>query len=111
MTEVEALQKQLDSAHELIAQRDKVLELTKNPLYRELIVEGFCKTDCAFYTHASGDPTLSEASRQDALNIAQASGHFRRYMSVKIQQGNQAEDSIQRLEAEIEEARREAGVH
>lgn len=109
MTEVEALQKQLDAAHKYIAIRDKILELTKNPLYRELIVEGFCKVDCAYYTHASGDPALSESSRQDSLNIAQASGHFRRYMSTLIQQGNQAEDQLQGLEAEIEEVRRETG--
>lgn len=110
MTEVEALQKQLDTAHQQVAIRDKILELNKNPLYKELVLEGFIKTDCAFYTHSSGDPLLTEPQRKDALNIAQAAGHFRRYMSIKIQQGNQAEDQIPRIEESIEEARREAGA-
>ncbi len=107
MTEVEALELQLDEARAAVQIRDEILELNKSPLYRKYILEGFIKTDCAFYTHSSGDPSLSENARKDALNIAQAAGHFRRYMSIKIIKGNQAEEMLERLQEAIDNQRAE----
>lgn len=110
MTEVEALLKQLEAARQQIADRNKILELTRNPIYREVILDGFMKTDCVHYAHSSADPALSDEQRKDALNMAQAAGHLKRYLSVKIQQGNQAEDIIiPSIESNLEELRQEVG--
>lgn len=107
MSEVNDLLKQLDDAKSFIARRDKALKLHNDPIYKELILEGFCKDECARYVHASSDPALTAEQRSDALAIAQAAGHFRRFMSVIITMGNQSENMLDRLEAEIEAARAE----
>lgn len=64
-------------------------------------MDNFCLKECARYVQASGDPALNAESRQDALNIAQAAGHLKRYLSVVIQMGNHAERQMPDLDNAI----------
>lgn len=107
MSEVNALEKQLDDAKEFIARRDLAVKLYKNPEFKKLIIDEFCGSECARYAQTSADPALSDRERADALAIAQAAGHLRRYLSVIVTMGNQSEQMLDRLEAEIEIARQE----
>lgn len=107
MSEVNALEKQLDDAKEFIARRDLAVKLYKNPEFKKLIIDEFCGSECARYAQTSADPALSDRERADALAIAQAAGHLRRYLSVIVTMGNQSEQMLDRLEAEIEVARQE----
>ena len=107
MSEVNALEKQLDDAKEFIARRDLAIKLYKNPEFKKLIIDEFCGSECARYAQTSADPALSDRERADALAIAQAAGHLRRYLSVIVTMGNQSEQMLDRLEAEIEIARQE----
>lgn len=107
MSEVTLLEQQLEDYKQDILNRDEAIQLYKNPLFKKIIVERFCGTECARYAQESGDPALNEAQRADALAIAQAAGHLRRYLSVQVTKGNQAEAMLDRLEAEIEAARQE----
>lgn len=107
MSEVNKLTKQLEEAKESIVRRDEALQLYKNPLFKKLVIDEFCTQECAKYVHLSGDPALRPEEREDSLKIAQAAGHFRRYMSAIIAIGTQNENMLDRLEAEIEEARAE----
>jgi|SRR5690606_30251700 len=109
MSEVFALEKQLEDSKEAIARRDLALKLYKNPEFKKLILDEFCTTECARYAQSSADPALGDRERADALGIAQASGHLRRYLSVVVTMGNQAERLMPDLESAIEEARQEAG--
>lgn len=104
MSEVAALEAQLESGKEAIAKRALALKLFHNPEFKKLILEDFCTTECARYAQASADPALAANERADALAMAQAAGHLRRFLSVQISKGNQAE----RLEADIEQAILEA---
>ena len=107
MSEVSELEQQLEDNKKLMDRRDKAVKLYSNPDFKELIVEGFCVKDCARYCQASQDPALSPLEQQDALNIAQASGHLRRFLSVIMQMGNAAERQIPQIEHAILEARQE----
>lgn len=107
MSEVTALEKQLEEAKVFIARRDLALKLYKNPEFKKLIIDEFCGSECARYAQSSADPALDDRQRADALAIAQAAGHLRRYMSVIVTMGNQSEEMLDRLEAEIEVARQE----
>lgn len=71
------------------------------------MLEEFCVNECARYAQASADPALSANERADALAIAQSAGHLRRFLSVVIQMGNSAENTIADIEAALEEARAE----
>lgn len=107
MSEVIALENQLEDSKVYIARRDLAVKLYKNPEFKKLIIDEFCGSECARYVQSSADPALSDRERADALAIAQAAGHLRRYLSVIVTMGNQAENMLDRLQAEIEVARQE----
>lgn len=111
MSDVVALEKQLSDAKELISQKDLAIKLSKNQAFRKLILEEFCTADCARYAQESADPGLSPEAQQDALSMAQAAGHLRRWLSIKFQMGAQAESQLQDLEDGIDDARAEEDMN
>ena len=108
MSEVFALERQLADAKEQIKLRDTAVKLSANPEFKSLILERFCVQECARYAQSSGDPALNAEQRADALAMAQAAGHLRRFLSVTVQMGNHAARQVPDLEVAIEEARQEA---
>lgn len=111
MSDVERVVAQLEQhkieQKTLVSARDAALRLAQNKDFRELILDGFCLHEAARYAQESGDPLLTPAQRQDALNMAQASGHLKRFLSLCIQQGNTAERNIQDADNEIDRVREE----
>ena len=107
MSEVLNLQKQRDDAKEMIEQAETALRLFNNPDFKKLILNEFCINECARYAQSSADPALNESQRADCLAIAQAAGHLRRFLSVKIQMGNQADRQMFDLDQAILEAQSE----
>jgi len=105
-----ALERQLIDDRSLINRRQMALRLATNYDFRTLILEGFCLSEAARYVQASSDPALSAESRQDALNLAQASGHLKRFLSVVVQAGAVAERNMPDLEAHLAEERSEGAV-
>lgn len=101
------LEHQRDNARQLIERRDLALRLHKNPDFKKLILEEFCVNECARYAQASADPALKPDARADSLAIAQAAGHLRRFLSVIVQMGNQAEGQMTELNEAIEASRQE----
>lgn len=87
---------------------DAIVRLQDNPDFRKVINEGFFLHQAARYAQESGDPMLTAVQRQDALNIAQASGHLKRFLSVSVQMGNEADRSIANADEQIEQLRSEA---
>jgi hypothetical protein len=107
MSEVFDLERQLAENQQIVKLRDAALKLGNNPEFKSLILERFCVQECARYAHSSADPALTAEQRADALNMAQAAGHLRRFLSITVQMGNHAERNIGDLEDAIEEARQE----
>lgn len=108
-TTVSALEQQLKGAKALVARRDSALKLSENRDFRKVIMDEFCGSEAARYVQASADPALDAAARADALAIAQASGHLKRYLSVVIQMGNQAARDVGEIEKALDEVRGEEG--
>lgn len=109
MSEVYALEKQRDDAKELLARRELALKLSTNAEFKKLILQEFCINECARYAQSSGDPALSAEQRADALALAQSAGHLRRWLSVIVTMGNNAERAMPELDEAIEQARQEEG--
>jgi hypothetical protein len=109
MNQVESLEEQLKTEKLRVERRDAILRLSKNPDFRKLIIEDFCRNECARYVHESGDPSLTAEQRADALNIAQAAGHLKRFLNVNITMGDVAERTVMDLDQAIEEARASEG--
>ena len=110
MNEVAQLELQQKHARKAIERREAVDRLMKNKDFKELILDGFCRDECARYVQESADPLLEPNQREDALNMAQASGHLRRFLGLIYTMGNQAEGSLVSLEEELEVARAEEGA-
>ena len=107
MSEVLALEKQLQNAKQLAARREMALKLSDNREFKQLILKDFCVEECARYAQSSADPALTIEQRADALALAQAAGHLRRFLSVVVQMGNTANNEIPQIEVAIEELRQE----
>ena len=109
MSEVFHLERQLEEYKKVVERRDLAKKLYNNREFKKVILDDFCITECARYAQSSGDPALTPEQRADALAMAQAAGHLRRYLSVTVQLGNSGEGQIADLEQAILEARQEEG--
>lgn len=109
-TDLQQLETGLEEAKKLVAMRDAILKLTENREFKKVVREDFFVKECARYVRESADPMLSDRQRVDALNMAQAAGHFQRWLSIQIQMGNAAAEQLGDIEAAIEEVRAEEGA-
>lgn len=107
MNEVEQLEDQMADNKVQMERRDAALRLFNNRDFQSLILEYFCEKECARYVHSSADPALTEAQRADAMALAQASGHLKRFLSVVCQKGYAAEHQNRQIEDEISAVRAE----
>jgi hypothetical protein len=107
MSDVQGLEKQLEDAKHLIDRRNKAIALSQVPLFKELILDEFCVKEAARLVGQSADPVLSDRERADALSMAQAAGHLRRYLQMMIQMGAASERTLPDLEEALAEARAE----
>ena len=107
MSQVTQLEHQLVAAKELVRRRNMALRLANIPEFKELILDDFMVKEAARYVHSSADPALKPDERADALNMAQASGHLKRFLSVTVQMRAHAERELTSLEEAIDEARLE----
>lgn len=84
--------------------------LLKNRHFNKVILEGFLVYDCARYAQESADPLLTEGQRNDAMNMAQAAGHLKRYLQIQLQMATRAASDIMAIDESIAEIRAEGGV-
>jgi hypothetical protein len=108
---VQQLEAQRENMKQQIEMRAAVQRLIKNPDFRKVIEQEFMLKECARYAQSSADPALPEKSQKDALALAQAPGHLKRFLSVSIQMGNVAEDQLQSIDDALDEARAETAVN
>lgn len=99
---IAGLEFQLKSAKAQVAHAADIRKLIENKLFRSVILEGFVIHEAARYLQEAGDPLCSEVQRADALALAMAGGHLKRWIAVTLQMADSAEGSIAGLEEEIE---------
>lgn len=107
MSSILELEQHRDKLKAVVELRDLAIKLSKNRDFRKLILEEFCEKECARYAQNSANPQFSDSERADSMAIAQAAGHLKRWLSVTVQMGNQAEREILDTDAALEEARLE----
>lgn len=107
MSEVITLEEQLEEAKDAVAKNARLLRLLDNLDFREVIINRFSTQEAARYVQESCDPALTDAMRADALAIAQAPGHLKRWINIQLVMANQYQNQIPQLEEAIAEAREE----
>ncbi len=108
--EIQGLEAQNEKLEAVRANRDLAIKLSGNREFKKLIMEEYMVNEAARLVQMSADPIISVQERADALAMAQASGHLKRYLSVLVQMGNAADDQIITNQQTIEELRAEAGA-
>lgn len=99
------LEHQLAEAKKRIEFASKVHTFTATSLFQEVMVEGYFKNVAAGFVCESADPTLSAEQRADALNMAQAPGHLKRWLHTLFKFDEVDKDSIAQLEEQIDMVR------
>lgn len=107
MSSVSELENQLEGTKAHIERRKMALRLKNNRDFKKLILEEFCIQECARYVHTSADPNIAANERSDALAIAQAAGHLRRYLHAVDLIGMRAENEARAIEEALDEFRAE----
>lgn len=105
MSDIQDLEREIVAAKELIGRRNMAHKLSENHEFRVLFHEGFFVEEAARLVQLSADPSLSIEQRADALSMAQATGHTKRYLSMMFQMGAVAERELPQMEASVEELR------
>lgn len=84
---------------------EEVRKLMANPLFRKIIMEDFCIQSAARYVQESCDPLLTAEQRADALALAQAGGHLKRWLDITLRMADTSERSILDVDDELEKLR------
>ena len=105
---IAAHEQQLAEAKVEVANAKELERLLNTPVFKKVILERFCVTECARYAQMSADPSLTAEQRADALGIAQAAGHLRRWIGVVLRMADTHSASIPNLEDNIEIMRQQS---
>ncbi len=107
MTEVSIaeLENQKDQLKKLTELRDIAEKLYRNKDFKKLILEEYMINEAARLAQVSGDPNLNKEQKEDAMAMAQATGHLKRYLQIVCQMGNHAESEINNIDAELADIR------
>ncbi len=107
MSDVSQLEQQLKDAKYLVERRDMALKLSGNREFRKLILDDYLVTEAARLIGGSGDPNLKPDQRADMVEMAKATGHLKRFLSVIVTMGNTAANDLPNIEEHLSEARTE----
>jgi hypothetical protein len=105
--DISEAEKTIENFKELAEKRKLAMELYNNTAFRKLIVDDYFTQEAARMVQLSADPNMDAAQRADCLAMAQATGHFKRYLSATMQMGFVAERDLPEYESQLAEMRAE----
>jgi hypothetical protein len=101
-SQLQELEQSLESAKKNLALHDALVKLQGNKDFKKLITEAYLVSAAADFARQAGDPTHTDRQKADAMAMALAPGHLKRFFAVVFAQGEQAIEDIPQLEAAIE---------
>lgn len=105
--EIAGLEQQLAKAKHAKEANEELQKLMRNPLFRKVVLDGFCTKECARYVRESVDPALTAEQRADALGFAQAAGYLLNWFAVSEQLSGIAASDIMNIENQLDAVRSE----
>lgn len=88
---IEQIEEKLAELKEVVKKRNRVLNLAKNPDFKEIILEGFVKDEAVRLTGLIGEEGFDQEGVQADLRCIAA---FQRYLRRVEREGDQAEKSV-----------------
>lgn len=105
MSEIQDLEHDIREAEALVQRRKDALKLSENPEFKKLFMEEYFVKEAARFVQIAGDPNLTKDQRDDAIEMAKATGHAKRWLSAAIQMGAHYEGVLPQMYAELDELR------
>ena len=103
MSQIQEVELSIEHAKAVIRKRDIALKLADNSDFKELVLQGYLVDEAARLAHLSADLTLTAEQRSEVLQMVQAIGFFKAYMSKHVSFGNQAERDLRDAEQTLQE--------
>lgn len=100
---VQELEMSIEQAKALVDRAVKVQQLYANPLFREIILEGYFTHEAARLVHLAHDPNLHENVRQHIKTDLAGPPAFKRYLVTIEQMGYQAAKAMHEAQDMISE--------
>lgn len=94
----------IEEARKLVDQSKKALALAENPVFKELVLDGYFKDEAVRLVDLYSNPNLI-AQRPEIERDLHAIGTFRRYLSQIVLAGSRAEKEIEDALETLEEMR------
>jgi len=105
MSELQDLEQGIKDAEDLVSRRNMAIKLAGNHEFKTLFLDHYFTTEAARLVQLSADPILDSNKRADALAMAQATGHMKRYLSMMVQMGAVADRELPDMHAALDELR------
>lgn len=89
-TPAEQIDRQMSNCRQVVERREQALRLLKNADFKALIMQFYMVEEAARLSQMSGHLGLTPADAKGFMDMAQATGHLKRFLDVTIRQGEQA---------------------
>jgi hypothetical protein len=83
--------------------REQMLRLLRNRDFQELFMRFYVVEEAARLAQMSGMLGISEQDQNAAMEMAKATGHFKRFIDVTLRQGEQALAQLSNYRAEYDQ--------
>lgn len=97
-------------AEKIIDLGDKARELAHNPIFKELVLDGYFMNEAARLAHLSSDPILNDKQREDTIRDIQGIGSFKRYLRTITMMADNARVELENSIETLAELRSEEGA-
>lgn len=102
-TKQQGVDRQIRNLEAVARRREQVLRLLANRDFQDFIMKFFIVEEAARYVQLSQQPGMSKEDRQNALDMALATGHLKRFLDVTQRMGESAIVQLFNIREEYEE--------
>lgn len=107
MSEAEEIEVSIEEAKKFVARADDVRQLSENPVFKRLVMDGYFVQEASRLAHLSSDPTIDEKIRGFVMRDLAGPGALKRYFQTIINMGNAAASEIRQAEEALDDIRSE----
>ena len=91
---IQELELSARDAQAMVERSEKVRALIENPIFKEIVVDGYFTQEAARLVHLMSDPNIPEKARDMIVRDLNGPPAFNRYLQTQMQLGHQAQEAL-----------------
>jgi hypothetical protein len=100
---IQEIEMTIAEARDTVARARRVRDLIANPIFKEIVDDGYLVQEAARLAHLSADPGMPPHARDAVLRDLNGPGAFKRYIQTILQQGAMAEHELEQAQIALSE--------